>query len=548
MTALDMKPSSTPHATCCGMWLVLAALASRFLLGSAVQEFRVYDHASSVNSLWLGNATIQEVVRDAERRDKGEFVLLDSDGAVLDTTDFATASLVQACSDSRGLCLLRHGAKKLPSTAGRDRYKLPQAAFDPDDLPYWADPSVESQLRAVLQTRRDSIDQGFREGFSAGSRGEKIDDSLQRRIEGLLDPESPTHVAKPTGVGLDFRPLHSILWRTSNDRPPSARLRSLKRLQRQLEQLFLQGYTKDDAPLNAALARHDHLIWHQHAEAVQTSVQHDEGALLQHLFEHGYVKLPQILPESTTISIHKTMRALLDQEVAAAVASRGKGEPQPSVTKLQVPNICALPSCSGVCHPIANATVGSLVRGYLGPDATLGFVEAFRLRAGPETEDYPSGIWHHDRVGRRLKLFVLLNQVDPNEGRPTEIIPGSHQSLYYSHTVFTARLKEAHATRQGKVVKLAGYRGDAYLFDTNALHRGTFGVGLRDRDAIIYEFSSWEKYKALKAIDQGCAKKMGPRKGQRFPVHITHGPTSRSFISAGTAPAAGGRQRICLRW
>jgi len=416
---------------------------------------------------------------------------------------------------------------------------LPKEAFASGDVPYWAGEDVESQLRAVMQTRRDSIDKGFREGFLTGSKdnGGKVDDGLQRRIEALLVSAGPrgkpsSHedqqpIAEPTGVGLDFRPLHGILWGAPRGGSAlSSGVERLERYKKQLQGLFLQGYTSEDGPLNAALAQHDHIIWHQHAAEV-TPTSDPASLLLGHLLEHGYVGLPSMIEEGSSVAIHHTLKRLLDQAVADAVTSRPKGSPQPSVVKLEVPNLCALPSCGPVCNPINNSTILQIVKGYLGPDATIGFVEAFRLRANPDTEEYPSGVWHHDRVGKRLKLFVLLHDVLEGSGRPTQIIEGSHHSLYYSHTVFTARLKPPHAIRQGNVVKLAGRRGDAYLFDTNALHRGSYGTGLLDRDAIVYEFSSWAKYEALKAIDQGCAKKMGPRRGQRFPTSVARGPLFR---------------------
>jgi len=97
----------------------------------------------------------------------------------------------------------------------------------------------------------------------------------------------------------------------------------------------------------------------------------------------------------------------------------------------------------------------------------------------------------------RLKLFILLHDVDEDTGRATQIISGSHNHLYYSNTVFTARFKSQHAAKQGRVAKLGGRRGDAYLFDTNALHRGSGGTQPH-RDAVMYEFSSFSKYEAMK--------------------------------------------------
>ena len=48
-----------------------------------------------------------------------------------------------------------------------------------------------------------------------------------------------------------------------------------------------------------------------------------------------------------------------------------------------------------------------------------------------DTESYVAGLWHHDRVGNRLKAFVFLHDVDCDEGHPTEVVVGSHLLNYY---------------------------------------------------------------------------------------------------------------------
>ena len=46
---------------------------------------------------------------------------------------------------------------------------------------------------------------------------------------------------------------------------------------------------------------------------------------------------------------------------------------------------------------------------------------------------YDSASWHHDRCGRRLKLFIFLSEV--HEGtHSTRIAVGSHRTLYYDYS------------------------------------------------------------------------------------------------------------------
>ena len=44
----------------------------------------------------------------------------------------------------------------------------------------------------------------------------------------------------------------------------------------------------------------------------------------------------------------------------------------------------------------------------------------------------PSALWHHDRCGRRLRVFIYVHDVDEGS-RPTQYARGSHRTLsYYS--------------------------------------------------------------------------------------------------------------------
>jgi hypothetical protein len=70
-------------------------------------------------------------------------------------------------------------------------------------------------------------------------------------------------------------------------------------------------------------------------------------------------------------------------------------------------------------------------------------------------------------VGRRLKLFVLLHDVDCERGRPTQLALGSHRLHYYQSATFPfSRYTDAAVRAEYRVHTACGHAGQAYLFDT----------------------------------------------------------------------------------
>lgn len=90
-----------------------------------------------------------------------------------------------------------------------------------------------------------------------------------------------------------------------------------------------------------------------------------------------------------------------------------------------------------------------------------------------------SGQWHHDNVGNRVKLFVVLANDSAENG--TEFVPNTHTTRWQ---VFTGRPSPPAAG--GHFV--AQQRGDVLLFDTNVLHRGCYSP--LERIVLQLEFSS----------------------------------------------------------
>jgi len=90
-----------------------------------------------------------------------------------------------------------------------------------------------------------------------------------------------------------------------------------------------------------------------------------------------------------------------------------------------------------------------------------------------------SGVWHHDSVGHRVKVFVSLSDASDNLG--TQIIPNTHKMCYqdYNHT----RLKVSKKN-EAEAQLITMNRRDVLIFDTNAIHRGVYGK----RTRIVHQF------------------------------------------------------------
>jgi len=136
----------------------------------------------------------------------------------------------------------------------------------------------------------------------------------------------------------------------------------------------------------------------------------------------------------------------------------------------------------------SNLPLRTAVAAYFGGHALLHGYKVVHLPEKLSPKAFISAHWHHDRAGRRLKLFILLNDVDPQEGHPTQVAKGSHNLSYYWHEEFEqSRFADEYVTREFETVRLAGLRGTGYIFDTNTIHKGT-PEGSQGRNVIVVEY------------------------------------------------------------
>jgi hypothetical protein len=144
-------------------------------------------------------------------------------------------------------------------------------------------------------------------------------------------------------------------------------------------------------------------------------------------------------------------------------------------------------------------------------------------------KDYISGMWHHDRCGRRIKCFVFLTNTTAR-AHPLRIALGSYRTIFYSYDSFEvcavpgsqrmaqprgsssallqeSRFADEYVRREYKVKTLLGSRAheqseqevDGFCFNTNSIHAGTLN-GSQTRDAVVFEFNQYAKSVGLSSI------------------------------------------------
>ena len=86
---------------------------------------------------------------------------------------------------------------------------------------------------------------------------------------------------------------------------------------------------------------------------------------------------------------------------------------------------------------LRNASLQRVITAFFGGPARY---DGFNLiRYPPQFNgDFPAGEWHHDRCGRRLKLFIYIGDVT-DASHPTQLATQSHNTIYYTHGEVSAR-------------------------------------------------------------------------------------------------------------
>lgn len=162
---------------------------------------------------------------------------------------------------------------------------------------------------------------------------------------------------------------------------------------------------------------------------------------------------------------------------------------------------------------LQNKTIARALARYLRGGVRLDGYKATELRTD-DADAYIAALWHHDRVGRRIKMFVFVHDVDCDDGHPTRVAKGTNALGYYRTDSFaSSRFHDAYVRDTFDIALGCGRRGGGFLFDTHTVHRGT-PEGGRDRLTVIAEFHHVDKCPAASALRLGlpCPS------GDQFPL------------------------------
>ena len=126
-----------------------------------------------------------------------------------------------------------------------------------------------------------------------------------------------------------------------------------------------------------------------------------------------------------------------------------------------------------------------------GEPAELTGYEIVHLGPRLTPEQYQSGLWHHDRCGRRLKLFIYTDSVGDHD-HPTLIARGTHNYTWFGmQNHAPTRFKNDWVTStygEQHLIKMTGPKGGGFFFDTNTIHRGDIDGVHTARNVIIVEY------------------------------------------------------------
>ena len=222
------------------------------------------------------------------------------------------------------------------------------------------------------------------------------------------------------------------------------------------------------------------------------------------------------LAESALRSLERTAASLVDDNDAPPLAT-ATARMDHLASPPTVPVGSAVSSVSGGAVITArtplpqmeallrNATLNKVVMAYLGNEVMLEGHKITKLstRHAGDDKQYVAARWHHDRTGRRLKLFVFLHDIDCANGHPTRVVAGTNNLVYFrTESMPASRFRDEYVgdPSNGLTERLGcGKRGGGFLVDTHTIHKGT-AEGNETRTTIIAEYHNALKCPAVRAL------------------------------------------------
>ena len=157
---------------------------------------------------------------------------------------------------------------------------------------------------------------------------------------------------------------------------------------------------------------------------------------------------------------------------------------------------------------LTDEKINNIIKNYLGSDGVLDYVEFQKIEINSSYKSISEN-WHYDNVGKRIKIFIYLNNC---EKIFTKYLAETNQIFHEDYSIKGSRIKKKLIKRFiDKEVSLIPKKGNISIIDTNGYHRGVFSDKINSvnekREMIVLEFSSKNKSSELSKISND----IGPR-------------------------------------
>tara|TARA_B100001175_G_C19505792_1_gene640781 strand:+ start:1931 stop:2887 length:957 start_codon:yes stop_codon:yes gene_type:complete len=204
---------------------------------------------------------------------------------------------------------------------------------------------------------------------------------------------------------------------------------------------------------------------------------------LNHLRKNGFVKLSKIKFKFDEYKFNKILDdknlSVHDEIGVASVIDSSKHFPE-------------------LNQILESDYINNICKSYLGSDASVNHIRVERLEQRLSRNDV-SGLYHHDMVGHRLKILILLDDVSEN-GRCTSYTVGTHKIKWKNYDYDQSRYDSEIVEKKFKISKFHGKRGDIFIFDTNGLHKRDENPDKSKRAVVFIDIASHNKCQVFKQL------------------------------------------------
>ena len=218
---------------------------------------------------------------------------------------------------------------------------------------------------------------------------------------------------------------------------------------------------------------------------------------LNHLRENGYCSIDKLLNQNEIIEIQK----IINQKISE------KDHIYVNEVSNYIQILKPLLIHESLTKAAVNPKVLDLVEAYFGRESFVADLDMRRIH--PESNKkvherggYTSSSWHRDVRGRQLKLMIYLTHVYEKDSN-FAFIPASHRFKYARKNFNSTRFSDDVICKTYPTpIEWYGRAGEAYLFDTNLIHRLRRKENAHLRDSFTVYFTPGQELRKIELNDK----------------------------------------------